>query len=93
MRKQFLSFSELYLNPDDRRILDFYYANLELRFGTILKNIALSSFASPMTNTFGSHHYASKFEKREVEFAVQRLKNALFNDMLMPRALSLSLRG
>lgn len=51
-------FSEIYLNATDRRILDFYYANLELRMGTMLKNISLNAFATPMTNNFVPYHYA-----------------------------------
>ncbi|KAI6231328.1 SWIRM domain-containing protein [Aphelenchoides besseyi] len=49
--------SEIYLTAMDRRMLDFYFANLELRLGTVLKNVSLSGFASIMTNHFGAKYY------------------------------------
>ncbi|KAI6171559.1 SWIRM domain-containing protein [Aphelenchoides bicaudatus] len=50
--------TEKYLNERDRRVLGFYYANLELRLGTMLKNVALHSFATPMINNFRASHYS-----------------------------------
>ncbi|KAI6179940.1 SWIRM domain-containing protein [Aphelenchoides besseyi] len=49
--------SEIYLTAMDRRMLDFYFANLELRLGTVLKNVSLSGFANIMTNHFGAKYY------------------------------------